>query len=222
MIDRFRGAAGPLAAPATPGDRAGGTLDGVRAALEAGYFERARRHHALALAGLHQPERSPVGRDGHLYAAYHGYWPDDPRAVDPPLGGEAALDALVAAAHARGLRVLVRRRAEPRLRDAPVLPGALARPPMRRAARDELVQRRARRTASAATPGCDWGAHIETCWFAPYLPDLNWRDPDVARRRHRRSRLVDVALRSRRAAHRRGADDAARRQRAASCTPCAR
>ncbi|MGZ3438456.1 MAG: hypothetical protein ACXVDD_03025, partial [Polyangia bacterium] len=40
MIDRFRGAKGPLAAPASPGDRAGGTLDGVRAALDAGYFER--------------------------------------------------------------------------------------------------------------------------------------------------------------------------------------
>ncbi len=26
---------------------------------------------------------------------------------------------------------------------------------------------------------CDWGTYIETCWFTNYLPDLNWRDPDV-------------------------------------------
>jgi glycosidase len=29
-------------------------------------------------------------------------------------------------------------------------------------------------------PDCDWGGHIETCWFGPELPDLNWRNPEVA------------------------------------------
>jgi glycosidase len=28
-------------------------------------------------------------------------------------------------------------------------------------------------------PECDWGAKIETCWFGPELPDLNWRNPEV-------------------------------------------
>jgi glycosidase len=28
---------------------------------------------------------------------------------------------------------------------------------------------------------CDWAAHIKTCWFAPYLPDLDWTNLDVAR-----------------------------------------
>ena len=116
MVDRFRGAAGALAPPATPGDRAGGTLDGVRAALEAGYFDHARRDHAVALAGLHEPDgehrrprRTPLRGLSRLLA----------RASRAPssrtLGGEAALDALVAVgARARPARA-ARRRAQSRL-----------------------------------------------------------------------------------------------------------
>jgi glycosidase len=28
---------------------------------------------------------------------------------------------------------------------------------------------------------CDWATHIKTCWFTPYLPDLDWTNIDVAR-----------------------------------------
>src|SRR5262249_9721526 len=86
MIDRFRDAAGPLAAPATPGDRAGGTLDGVRAAIETGYFAKLGVT-TLWLSPVYQnPDGKHVGRDGHLYEAYHGYWPSQPRTVEPKLG----------------------------------------------------------------------------------------------------------------------------------------
>jgi len=178
MIDRFRSATGPLAAPASPGDRAGGTLDGVRAALDAGYFDRLGVTTLWLSPVYTNPTDHFVGRDGHLVAPYHGYWPEDPRTVDPALGGAAALDALVADAHARGMRVLLdvvpnhvfdthpwylqhSRAADPTLdattswfNDGP----------------DHCV---------CGDPGCDWGAHMESCWFAPYLPDLNWRNPAV-------------------------------------------
>ena len=177
MVDRFRSSTGALTAPASPGDRAGGTLDGVRAALDAGYFDRLGVT-TLWLSPLYtNPSDHLVGRDGHLVAPYHGYWPEDPRAVDPALGGEAALDALVADAHARGLRVLADVVPNHVFRDAPVVPRALAR------------RHRRRRQVSwfndgpdhcvCGDPGCDWGGHMESCWFAPYLPDLNWRHPDV-------------------------------------------
>ena len=39
--------------------------------------------------------------------AYHGYWADDFERLDPRFGTEAELAALVAAAHARGLKVLL-------------------------------------------------------------------------------------------------------------------
>jgi glycosidase len=174
MIDRFRGAAGPLAAPATPGDRAGGSLDGVRAALDAGYFDRLGVT-TLWLSPLYtNPSDHLVGRDGHLVAPYHGYWPADPRAVDPALGGEAALTALVTDAHARGIRVLV-----------DVVPNHVFETHpwyvahSRAATPDDSWFNDGPEHCVCGDPGCDWGGHMESCWFAPYLPDLNWRHPDV-------------------------------------------
>src|SRR5437764_1171727 len=79
MIDRFRGPAGPLAAPASPGDRAGGTLDGVRAALAAGYFE-ALGVTTLWLSPVYtNPAGYELGRAGRPVTPYHGYWPAAPR-----------------------------------------------------------------------------------------------------------------------------------------------
>jgi glycosidase len=176
MVDRFRSSTGPLAAPASPGDRAGGTLDGVRAALDAGYFDRLGVT-TLWLSPLYtNPSDHLVGRDGHLVAPYHGYWPDDPRAVDPALGGETALDALVADAHARGLRVLL-----------DVVPNHVFETHPWYAAHSRAATPPGEISwfndgpdhCVCGDPNCDWGAHMESCWFAPYLPDLNWRHPDV-------------------------------------------
>jgi glycosidase len=180
MIDRFWGDAGALDPPASPGDRAGGTLRGVRDRLEAGYFERLGVT-TLWLSPLYQnPPGRQIGRDGHLYEPYHGYWPADPRAVSRELGGEGALDELVRAAHARGLRVI-----------ADAVPNHVAdqHPYYRDHSRTALVAAGADPSASwfndgdvcvCGDPGCDWDGHIETCWFGPYLPDLNWRNPAVA------------------------------------------
>lgn len=174
MIDRFRAATGPLAAPATPGDRAGGTLDGVRAALDAGYFDRLGVTTLWLSPVYTNPTDHLIGRDGHLVAPYHGYWPSDPRAVDPALGGETALDALVADAHARGLRVI--------LDVVPnhvfeTHPWYLAH--SRAATPNDSWFNDGPGHCVCGDPDCDWGGHMETCWFAPYLPDLNWRHPDV-------------------------------------------
>ena len=45
------------------------------------------------------------GRPGHESAGYHGYWITDFTHVDPHLGTDADFAALVAAAHARGMKV---------------------------------------------------------------------------------------------------------------------
>jgi glycosidase len=174
MIDRFRGPNGALAPPDTPGDRAGGTLDGVRAAVEAGYFTTLGVT-TLWLSPVYQnPTGKHVGRDGRLYEAYHGYWPSEPRTVEPQLGGEDALDRLIASAHARGLRVLFDAVPNHVYQSHPYY---------------QLHSRAAVGDASwfndgptecvCGDPNCDWGTFIETCWFGPELPDLNWRDPDV-------------------------------------------
>lgn len=166
VVDRFRGDGGAaLSPPATPGTRAGGTLAGVTAEIEKGTFE-ALGATALWLSPVYtNPEEFLVGRDGHLSEGYHGYWPLADREVDPRLGGEAALDALIAAAHARGLRVLF-----------DLVP-------------NHVYEQNPRYTAHrgdgwfddgpdhcvCGDPGCDWGTHIERCWFTPFLPDVRWQ-----------------------------------------------
>ncbi|MFT3767239.1 MAG: alpha-amylase family glycosyl hydrolase [Minicystis sp.] len=165
VVDRYRGDGGTaLAAPPTPGTRAGGTLAGVTAEIEKGTFA-ALGVSALWISPVYtNPDEFRIGRDGHLSQGYHGYWPVADREVDPHLGGEAALDALIASAHAHGLRVLF-----------DLVP-------------NHVYETNPRYTAHQSDgwfddgpdhcicgdPGCDWGAHIERCWFTSFLPDVRW------------------------------------------------
>jgi glycosidase len=166
VVDRFRGDGGAaLSPPETPGRRAGGTLDGVRAAIESGYFDRLGVSALWLSPAYENPTGLFPGSGGHQYEAYHGYWPLASRGVEPKIGGEAALRALVGAAHARGIRVLfdfvpnhVFEKNERYLSHAKDGwfndgPGACV----------------------CGTKGCDWGSHMQTCWFAPYLPDVRWQ-----------------------------------------------
>lgn len=171
VIDRFRGDGGAvLAPPVDLGARAGGTLAGVRAEIEAGTFA-ALGVSTLWLSPVYtNPDEARPGRDDdHLYSAYHGYWPSDSRGVDPRIGGEAELDALIASAHANGLRVLLD--LVPNHYDITnprVDPGFAAawfneREPV----------------CICGAPDCPWSSAIETCWFTPYLPDLRLQQRDA-------------------------------------------
>lgn len=162
MLDRYRGDGGaPLDPPPDPGARAGGTLDGVLAELRAGTYE-ALGVSALWLSPVYlNPTEAREGRDDdHLYEGYHGYWPLDTRAVDPRLGGEAALHALVDEAHARGMRVLLDLvpnhlyEDNPRVAEGHVNGWFHEHDP-------ECI---------CGSPTCPWGAFIEVCWFTPTCP----------------------------------------------------
>jgi glycosidase len=166
MIDRFRGPNGPLAPPPTPGGRAGGTLSGVRAALEAGELE-ALGVNTLWLSPLYKnPEGEFPGTDGRAYTSYHGYWPTASRELDPRLATEAELDDFMRAAHARSMRVLF-----------DVVPNHVHE-------QHPWVKEHPDWFKSDCVCGqgtCDWASHIKTCWFAPYLPDLDWTNSEAAR-----------------------------------------
>ena len=163
VIDRYRGDGGAaLAAPKTPGSWAGGTLDGVRAEIERGTFEELGVT-ALWLSPVYRnPEGTFPGSGGHSYEAYHGYWPADDRAVDPRLGGDAALRAVITAAHARGLRVIL-----------DFVPNHVyeSNPRYLEHAADGWFNDGPTHCVCGA-PGCDWG---QACWFAPYLPDVRFQ-----------------------------------------------
>jgi glycosidase len=166
LVDRFRGTDGPLAPPASPSARAGGTLAGVRRALDSGEIE-ALGATAIWLSPIYaNPAGQFAGTDGRPYTSYHGYWPIDARGLDPRVATEADLEGFVAAAHARGIRVLF-----------DVVPNHVH-------AEHPLVTEHPewfKQDCVCGQGACDWGSHIRTCWFAPYLPDLDWTNPDAAR-----------------------------------------
>jgi alpha-glucosidase len=123
--------------------------------------------------------------------ADHGYDVADPRDVDPLFGTRTDFDDLVAAAHARGLRVLL---------DIVPNHSSNAHPWFRQAlsdgpggpARERYFFRDGRGLAGAEPPnnwqsvfgGAAWTQVGDGQWylhlFTPEQPDLNWRHPDVA------------------------------------------
>jgi glycosidase len=166
VVDRFRGDGGaPLDAPETPGRRAGGTLDGVRAAIEEGYFEGLGATTLWLSPVYTNPTGLFEGRDGQMYEGYHGYWALASREVDPAIGGEEALRAVITAAHARGLAVLLDFVPNHVHEDNP-----------------RYVEQSPKgwfndgpEACICGAPGCGWGERIQDCWFAPYLPDVRWQ-----------------------------------------------
>lgn len=166
VLDRFRGSSGPLAPPTSPSARAGGTLAGVFRALERGEIE-ALGATAIWLSPLYaNPTGEFLGTDGRPYTSYHGYWPIDARAIDARVASEVELDAFVAAAHARGIRVLF-----------DVVPNHVHE--QHRWTREHADW--FGKDCLCGQGSCDWGTHIKTCWFAPYLPDLDWTNTEAAR-----------------------------------------
>jgi glycosidase len=172
FIDRFRASDGrALSPPSSPGLRAGGTLDGVRAELEKGTFE------ALGVTALWlsppaaTPEEARIGRSGRLEEAYHGYWQLDTRAVDPRLGGEAALDRLIEAAHRRGIRILI-----------DIVPNHLyEKHPRYLLHRHDGWFHHGPDKCVCGEGACSWATDIEHCWFTDYLPDYRFQNAEVMR-----------------------------------------
>jgi glycosidase len=165
MTDRFRnGNPGNDPEPAPGAEAAadflGGDLAGVTAALEDGTLE------ALGVRALWL---SPVVRNtsrvhvdaGHGVTGYHGYWPVEPRAVDPRLGTEEELEAMVTAAHRRGIRVLM-----------DFVINHVHEDHVYAAQHPEWL----RTGCLCGEPGCDWTERRLDCSFRAYLPDVDWQN----------------------------------------------
>jgi neopullulanase len=171
LPDRFRDANGEaLAIPSPLAARAGGKLRGITTAIERGDLDAL----ATSTIWLMPPVANTAAffdiGDGATGTGYHGYWPRSASAIEPALGDEQDLRELLAAAHARGIRVVV-----------DVVPNHvhIEHPFWREHAGDGWFQ---------GTPGscicgsstCPWDTSIERCWFAPYMPDLDWSAPAAA------------------------------------------
>jgi glycosidase len=102
--DRGGLSGGKLETGFDPTDKAfyhGGDLKGVLSRLD---YIQSLGATAIWLAPVYK--NKPVqGGPGHESAGYHGYWITDFTRVDPHFGTNADLQALVTAAHARGIKV---------------------------------------------------------------------------------------------------------------------
>lgn len=171
FVDRFRngepGNDAPVPGVPAKANFQGGDLQGVRAAIEDGYFERLGVN-TLWLSPLEpSPDTGFGGNDGRTYSGYHGYWPVAARDVQRRFGGRAALDQVVAAAHARGMRVLG---------DAVVNHVHEEHPRYQQHKNDGWF----RGGCLCTTGSCSFDVRPLDCWFAPYLPDVNWRNNAAA------------------------------------------
>jgi glycosidase len=171
MVDRFaNGVTANDVAPTAGVDRRadflGGDFQGLRARIADGTLDRLGVR-ALWIAPVNRnPDGAFLASNGrNQVMGYHGYWPVRGREVDPRFGGEEALRALVAEAHAHGIRVLQDFVVNHVHRDHEYF-----------RAHPEWF----RTGCVCGTNACDWTARRLDCLFTDYLPDVNWSVPEAA------------------------------------------
>ncbi|MGZ3442017.1 MAG: alpha-amylase family glycosyl hydrolase, partial [Polyangia bacterium] len=189
FTDRFRNG-DPTNDKPTPGVDAranyqGGDYAGTQAAIDEGYFDKL----GVRTLWLSPPNTNPdggfTGSGGHLYSGYHGYWPTRGREVQPRFGDLNALKTLVAHAHAHGMRVII---------DSVLNHVHQEHPYWQMHQNDWFnplsINGQQCTCGSGPANGCgDWdstqptGYHglqpKQTCWFEPYMPDLDYENWDA-------------------------------------------
>lgn len=169
MVDRFLDSDGEALSRRGARRYHGGHLEGIRAAIESGYFDDLSID-VLWLSPLNDnPEGLFLGRDGEEAEAYHGYWTKSPREVENRFGSAAALDALMESAHKKGLRVLL-----------DVVPNHIHQehPYVQNAPSSDWFNQPDGDCICGFT--CSWAENMRECWFDPFLPDLNWWNESVS------------------------------------------
>jgi glycosidase len=155
----------------------GGDFAGLRAKIEEGYFD-ALGVSAIWLSSISQNTgRAWPGDDNRQTTGYHSYWPISTgwaegaplpgvEAVDPHFGDLAEFKELVGVAHRRGIRVLVDLVANHVQEDSPIWTNHQGDSPPWFNLPVEVCK------------DSNWERPI-TCWFASYLPDLDYRNETV-------------------------------------------
>ena len=174
MTDRFKnGNTGndPLPITMGPGgstitvdprvDYHGGDLAGVTSKINDGTFDQLGIT-VLWLSPFNtNPNEGWASSDNvHYVSGFHGYWPTKAREVDPRFGTADELHAMVAAAHAHGIRVI---------QDLVVQHV--------HSEHEYLAQHPDWFNSNGCicgTDNCDWTVHRLDCLFTSYLPNIDW------------------------------------------------
>jgi neopullulanase len=159
-IDASEGATLPI------GDYQGGDLQGVIDMLD--YLDELGVRTLWLSNPQDNAEGGWAGDCAETYAGYHAYWPDQPRAMEEHFGDEDALHRLVDGAHARGMRVVMDWVANHVHEDHPYYAEHA----------DTWFHDQA--ICKDSVDGvANWDRIPEQCWFAPYLPDIDYSQPDA-------------------------------------------
>ena len=105
--------------------------------------------------------------DCGLYTGYHGYWPDGARTAEEHFGGAEGLHALVEAAHGREMRVVMDWVVNHVHENHPYVEDHEADDWF-----NDLV------TCKVGDDYSNFDLIPETCWFAEYLPDIRYYEPE--------------------------------------------
>ncbi len=143
-------------------DWQGGDFAGVTQMIESGYFADLGVN-ALWLTPFNTAATGTgKAADGvHDVSAFHGYWPIEARGVEPRLGTEAELQAMIDAAHDDGMRVMMDFVVNHVHED------------------HEYAQNNSDWFNTGCICGqadCDWTEHRLDCQFTAYMPDVNWKN----------------------------------------------
>jgi glycosidase len=176
MIDRFNDGNAdnnsPVSGVESPGNYAGGDLLGLKAKIDAGYFNDLGVNTIWISSPVDNADNANPGSDGHAYSGYHGYWPSNLDAIESKIGSEADLKAVVNAAHSHGLQVLIDY----------VMNHVHINSPTYAAHRDWFWPNDNGFGGNCVCgQGCDWNASALRCWFDPFLPDFNFTNADARR-----------------------------------------
>ena len=189
FTDRFRNGDPtndkPIAGVDPRANYQGGDYAGTTAAIDEGYFDAL----GVRTLWLSPPNTNPdggfVGTGGYLYSGYHGYWPIAGREVQPRFGTLDELKKLVQHAHAHGIRVII---------DSVLNHVHQEHPYYQMHMNDWFnplsINNQQCVCGTGPTDGCgDWnssqpnGNHgllpKQTCWFEPYMPDLDYENWDA-------------------------------------------
>ncbi|MCY1007329.1 alpha-amylase family glycosyl hydrolase [Nannocystis pusilla] len=167
FVDRFNnGDPGndALTGVETAADWQGGDWAGVTAKIEDGYFNELGVNTLWLTVPMNNTSDDGLGTDGHLYSAYHGYWPTDLTQTEEHFGTLAELQALVTAAHAADIKVILDYAMNHVHVSAPVY-----------ADHPDWFNPNDNGNGGDCVcgAGCSWdGADGERCWFTDYLPDF--------------------------------------------------
>ena len=147
-------------------DWQGGDFAGVTQMIQSGYFSNMGVN-ALWLTPFNAAANgSGKAADGvHDVSAYHGYWPTQAREVEPRLGTEEELHAMVEAAHAGGIRVMMDFVVNHVHED------------------HEYFENNPEWFNSGCICGqenCDWTEHRLDCQFTSYMPDVDWKNRNAS------------------------------------------